>query len=451
MRCYWKQGVAVVVAVAGGALVASAAESSSPRAAPVALTLEDCLRLGVERSLTLANARRDQDIAEADIRQVRAQVLPSLAAEGHYAWVDEPLAFPGMEGEPIPDQYQAWLRAEQLLYSGGAVRAALAAARHYRDGAGAMVATADRDLTRAVAQQFYAVLQAEAAAGVALSSLALLEGYAAQMAQKAARGMASEFDLLTAQVRVANERPVSDRARNAADLARSSLRTLLNLDAAPHTFVGELTAPTNTVALESLYAQAFAQRPELAAAEAEIHYYTARLRVERSAFLPELRAFATYTGDSPNPYDPTDEEWRWGWRAGGSATWSLLDGGLRRGKTRAMALEVAKAEASRDALRNEIRLEVEQAHLTLENARVTLGGSAEAVRLAGRALVIARTRVEQGMATYLELTDANVALSQARQAHVDALTACRQAWIQLQFATGGDVAAAATEKGITYE
>jgi outer membrane protein TolC len=110
-----------------------------------------------------------------------------------------------------------------------------------------------------------------------------------------------------------------------------------------------------------------------------------------------------------------------------------------------MRLEQEKAEASCADLRQQILLEVREAELTLRHAREALRGSAEGVTLAERALAIARARLDQGMATYLEFTDSNVALSRARLTRLGAMCACRQAWIELQYATGGDLSAAAEE------
>ena len=112
-----------------------------------------------------------------------------------------------------------------------------------------------------------------------------------------------------------------------------------------------------------------------------------------------------------------------------------------------MRIQRDKAQAALEDLRNRVRLEVQQACLTLEYARSVLRGSAESVALAERALAIARTRMEQGMSTYLEFTDSNVAFSQARLTLLGALTRCRQAWIDLQYAAGGPMSAAVLEEG----
>lgn len=435
---------ALALAVAG---LAGAQEAPPART----LTVADCLALAEEQAFALADARHDEAIAGERIRQVRADALPTLDATARYTWQDDPVTFPGVDGAAQDESYHAGVTAEQLLYAGGSVRSALNAAGHYRDSARAQAAQVRQRIQREVGNQFYAVLFAEAAAGVAAESLQVLESFEAQTRSRAARGMASEFECLTAQVRVANERPVKNGADNALALARARLRTLLVLPDDAFVLQGRLTAPTNEAAVAAVYAEALQQRADLAAAEAQIGLYEASVQHERSAYLPELRAFTSYAGDRPNLYDPTTEDWRWDWQAGASATWSFFDGGLRRSKVAEARLDLAKAHTARDERRQAIRYEVEEACLSLANARENLRGAAESVALAERALAIARTRVDQGMATYLELTDSNVALSRARLQRLAALKTCRQAWIDVQYAAGGDVAGAAREEGMDDE
>lgn len=434
------------------AALAATTMTDAQEAPPVrTLTVADCLALAEEQAFALANARHDEAIAGERIRQVRADALPTLEGDARYTWQDDPVTFPGMEGAAQDESYHAGLTAEQLLYAGGSVRAALKAASHYRDAAQAQAAQVRQRILRDVGQQFFAVLFAEEAAGVAAESLRVLEAFEAQTRSRAGRGMATEFEWLTAQVRVANERPVKNSADNALALARARLRTLLVLPDDAFALDGRLTAPTNDAAMEVVYAAALQRRPDLAAAEAQIGLYEASVRHAGSAYLPELRAFTSYAGDRPNMYDPTAEEWRWDWQAGASASWSFFDGGLRRSKVAEARLDLAKAHTDRDEQRQTIRYEVEEACLNLGNARENLRGAAESVALAERALAIARTRVEQGMATYLELTDSNVALSRARLQRLAALKNCRQAWIDVQYAAGGDVAGAAREEGFEHE
>jgi len=83
-----------------------------------------------------------------------------------------------------------------------------------------------------------------------------------------------------------------------------------------------------------------------------------------------------------------------------------------------------------------VLLEVRQAYLALEHARELLAASGDSVALAERALAIARTRYETGLSTYIEFTDANLALSTARLVRAQALHDHAVALAQVAFACG---------------
>ena len=82
-------------------------------------TLSDCLRIGMERSASALNARRDESIAEALIKQTRSEAFPKLGIDGAYTRLDETQEFDLGEG-PVQvgtdDNYSVTATLSQLLY-----------------------------------------------------------------------------------------------------------------------------------------------------------------------------------------------------------------------------------------------------------------------------------------------------------------------------------------------
>lgn len=425
---------AIAVALYGGSAVA---HGQSVRA----LTLSNCVAMALERSLPLANARRDRAIAEASVGQVRAQVYPSLDLDASYTRLDEVPTLPGIP-EPLgrQDNYRAAFNAEQLLYDGGAVRAALDAAQYYRKLSSYEVTRQRRTLVRDVTKVFYELLLARADEDVRRQSVKQLEEFARQIRIKNEYRTASDFERLSAEVKLANEKPLYVQARNRVLLVRMALRNLLYIDDEPFRIEGELDADPQHFNLEALYDRGLSRRPELGQAEAQIELAKADLRVTRGDYLPEVRAFGTYEGKNPGDIEPAEDAWDWGWAAGIRATWSVLDGGLRKHTIMEKNLEYDKAMAAYADLKRSIMLEIKQAFLTLEDAVEVLESSAENVRLAEKALDIARVRYDEGLITFLELNDSNLTLNQARFTHARALTAYHQALADLRYAAGYDVA-----------
>lgn len=399
-------------------------------------TLDDCLRIGLERSIPLANTRRDLDIAQHNVTIVRAQALPSLDLNASYTRLDDVPSFPDIP-EPIGSRntYAANASAEQLLYSGGAVRAALRIATNYIEAATLEVQRMESDIARRITRGFYEVLYREQEVDVAEASVRQLESFEEQARQKHRAETISEFEWLSAQVALANERPKLIAARNALEIARRAFRDLIYLDEADYSLSGSLDIEPATLDLEILQDYARMNRQEIRQAEANIAVARDQVRVARSDYFPEIRAFATYGGADPSQRNFFEEGWQWEWTAGVRLTWSLFDGFKRRAEVAAQRIHVTQEEDRLHDLTRAIALEIETVWRALGEARETLVGTADNVVLAERALEIATVRFEQGLATHLDYTDSNLALNQARLNHSRAQLAYQQALADLRYAT----------------
>jgi outer membrane protein TolC len=143
-----------------------------------------------------------------------------------------------------------------------------------------------------------------------------------------------------------------------------------------------------------------------------------------------------YAGANSYEFASYEDKWEWHWNATLGLTWSLWDGGLTRATVGEKELVLEKArEMLFDAIRG-VELEVTQAFLDLQYARKRVDADEDNVELASRALRISSERYEAGLGTYLEFTDANVALSRARLNYLSAVHQHMNAVARLQHASG---------------
>ena len=406
-------------------------------AAPLRLTLDECIEIGLERSIPVANARRDVEIARAQIREVRALAHPILDLNANYTRLDDVPTIPDFPGElGRRNTYAAFADAEQLLYAGGSVRAALRIAEHVEDAAAREAERVESDVVRRITRSFYEVLYAQYALEVARESVRQLEAFEEQVRKRYNAQTASEFEWLSAQVALANERPSLIAADNARTLSRRAFSDLIHLDTNAFELHGELEIAPVVLDLGGLQRRAVRQRPEILQARAQRGVAQNQLRVTQADYLPEVRAFASYGGAEPSQRNPFGDGWEWEWLAGVRLTWSLFDGGRRRASVKADRLEIEKANDNLYDLERATRLEVERLWLALEEARETLRGTADNIDLAERALAIAGVRYEQGLATHLDFTDSNLALNNARLNHSRALLGYQHTLADLRHITG---------------
>jgi outer membrane protein TolC len=403
-------------------------------------TLDECVEIGLEKAASALNARREELISGRRIEQVRAQILPQVKASGSYARMGEAPAFE-FDGDRFEtgreDVFAAGVEVSQLLYSGGSVGSALEAARLYREVAAAGVRQVENELVRDISVGFNAILLANEQVKVREASLAQLEDLLAQAQARYDQQTASEFDVLTARVRVANERPAVIEARKQAELARVTFRDLVQLGVSDFALDGKLALEASERSMAEWQALGLERRPELVELRNVIGMWQADVRAEQGGGLPQVRAFAGYRGDNPPP-GTGEDEWDWSWNAGVAVEWSVFDGLLRRNRVAEKRLEMEKAIETLADVERRIAVEIQAHYLDLRQAEETVAAGAETVELAEKGLEIAETRYRNGLATYLDFTDANLALSTARLTRLQALHDHMNALARLRAASGED-------------
>jgi HAE1 family hydrophobic/amphiphilic exporter-1 len=416
---------------------------------PRVYDLAACVRIGLEQSVKAANARRDEAIAGQKIRQARADALPHITATASYLRLDE-LQDIEFDGERMEfgtlDNYQVGIEVAQLLYSGGRVAAALRAARLTQSLAGHERNSVETGLIRDIETGFYDILLARESVAVREASLKQLEALVQQTDDRFKNGTASEFDLIRAKVRRANERPFLIRARNRRDVAIAAYRRLLRLPDGPIAFHGKLACEAVKGDLAAFQRAAALNNPDLKAVSDSVGLRKEDLGAARSAGRPSIQARVLYTGANSYQFVSFDEDWEWHWNAGVSLNWNLWDGDLTRGRVEEKRLVLEKARATEDDLTRGLRLQVQEAYLDMRHAEEAVTSAEQNLELARKSLNIAQARHKNGLGTYLEFTDANLALSTARLTHLEALGAHMKAVSRLRFLCGSNLNALGKEQ-----
>ncbi len=128
------------------------------------------------------------------------------------------------------------------------------------------------------------------------------------------------------------------------------------------------------------------------------------------------------------------------WRFGISMEVPLWGAAHERSRIAAARAQIVVTEADVERLRRDIPMQIETAYRRLMSAadQVKLFDD-RVIRVAELAQQSASDSYDQGKATYLEVLDSQRTLVQTRTEYVDILLAYRQAWTDLQRATGGSL------------
>ncbi len=427
---------------AAAMLVAAMAATATPTSTPTATATTDVPELSLDAALAeldrqnlgIAQARSRAEEASAIEGQVRAQLVPSLSAQGSYARNSDDARF-SMPGRSVV------IQPLEQLSAGAAVRVPLVVpsawfeVRAARGGARAADASADATRQQLRAGFAQAAHGARAAEEVLLASERAVE-VAAEHARSADRrvkaGIAPPLDALRA--RTEQVRRESDLARARADLdrARLALGTLLGREAPVRIVVPVLVAAPAAREPAASAAEAVERRPEMSAQRAQVEAAEDQVRASWARLVPQLSA--TGSAFASDVAYPTGE--REGWRATVDLTWPIFDGGLREARRRQARAQLATARAGAEAQRLAVVQEVADGARDLAVARERLRLAETQRGLAADAAESARRSFEAGVASNLDVVDANDRLYQADVGLADARARVAQAAIGLERALG---------------
>lgn len=403
-------------------------------------TVEECISRGLSRSGVAVNARLDERISYERIRQARSQALPHVALTANFTRLDE-LQVIDLGGQStemgLLDNYSAEANIRQTLFSGGKVSAALKAASSTRKYAEWARKDRESELKWKIKSGINKVLLSSSYVDVYTESVKQLNDFFLETEARNRVGTASDFDVLTAKVRVLNETPELTAAKNALDMAMEDLRITAALDEGLYKIEGSLALEPVDVSMDELESYALANRPACAAMEAMTDLFLADVAAAKAERMPNMDAFFTYNGANSYRFVSFQDEWQWHWSAGIAMNWNFWDGDLTRGKIAEKKLEFKKSLTDLSELHKNVRLSVRKFFLEMKHAEELAKAGESNVGLAKRALEIADSRYKTGLSTYLEFTDANLAFKKAQLIWLSSVCSHMNAVSGLDHASGG--------------
>jgi outer membrane protein len=239
-------------------------------------------------------------------------------------------------------------------------------------------------------------------------------------------GTVPRFNVLRAEVAVANARPALIRARNSHRIAKNNLANLLGYDLPrevweniPLQLTDTLNVAPFSIQLPAAIQQALEQRTELGALRKAEKLREEDIVTARSGRLPSAQVFAGWGWrNSTLSTDITDDVN--GWQVGLQVDWYLFDGLATRGKVAQARAAHEKSRVELDDVGGQIELEVRTAYSVFIGANEVLESQKKVQEQADEALRLAKSRAAAGTGTQLDVLSAETALTEARTTQIQA-------------------------------
>jgi TolC family type I secretion outer membrane protein len=422
----WAQATPAPAPAPGSGTPSTRVPGTATPVAPLRLTLPEATALALRQQPTIRAAQGSLTAAQARIPQARSSYYPRLDLQTGVQTGEFESSTTGRRTSS--DGTFINIQGRQLIYDFGKTAALVNEAR-----AGSRVAAGElervRDLVvQNVRQTYFGVLQARRLVAVADAALARSE-----LNLRSARGFFDvgtkpKSDVTRAEVEVANARVGVIRARNLVRFSETSFANALGLDATvPIEIDDTLTYEPVAIDPAQVAVEALGNRPELRQAQARLDASRAQLAGARARYLPDLfvTGNAGYTGDDAliaTDGVGTGVAFSEQWSITGQLTWNLFEGFFTQARVKETQALIETARANYESIELQVRLEVEQAYIAVVEAGERIGATEKAIESAQENLRLAQGRYDAGVGTILELTEAQLSLSNAEADYVRALT-----------------------------
>jgi outer membrane protein TolC len=412
---------------------------------PQPLSIADAVNLALGRNPNILRAQKDLEVAQGVIIQTRAIAIPKVNLGGSFA-AAQPSDVDTFNSPTFtfgPDQnWVTQIKLVQSLYEGGRILSSLRVARLTKERSMLDYQTAVANTVVEVQIAYYDVLLAVQLITVQEASVELLTRELADTTRRYDAGTVPRFNVLRAEVELANARPKLIRARNSYRISKNNLVNELGFNVPketvediPLTLAGKLEAEPYKIDLPRAIALALERRTELGALRKTQALRSEGIVNAKSNYKPTLQAFGGY--DVHNSILSTDiADEKNGFIAGVQLTWSLFDGRLTEGKVKEATALYERTGVELDDTGRRIELEVRTAHSNFIEADEVLKSQEKVLEEAEEALRLARARSEAGTGTQLDVLSAQTALTEARTTQIQALRDYSVARARLERAIG---------------
>jgi outer membrane protein TolC len=420
-------------------------------------TLEEALFFAFQHNPDILTARQEIRRTKGVQIEVRAQALPHLDADAFYKKTDpnlmggnsstiitstgaaQPTIPPG--GTPAPsatpvttissvsvsdNSYDLTLTASQLLYNGSVVPA-IRGASYARDASIFALRDVIDRVIATVRQQFYQVILNRSLIGVQEESVHLLEQQLQDQQNRFEAGTVPRFNVLQAEVALANQQPALITARNNYRIAQLQLAKTIGLDynperraKAPLRCVGELNYQPREIPLALAVELGKERRPLLKQQRANVLVQLESVSGTYAGFQPMISANAGYEWSS-STFSDSLSDLNKGWFFGLTGSWPIFDGLATVGRLKQQRALLSESRISYDNAVRQVELEVQQAYSNLQQDRELYFSQSKNVDQAREALRLASARLGVGAGVQLDVLNAQVQLTQAQSTRLSAL------------------------------
>lgn len=408
------------------------------------LSIQDSLKLTLANNKVLQSILQEKEVARGQRLKSYSAILPNVALSADYRRLDEVTSFDidtptGKSKVQFGDvdNYTVGLTVTQPIFAGGSIPARINAARLFSLLTDETVRQAIQELVYTAQYAYHDVLLSQHLVEISADAVRSAKAHLDSVKKKQQGGIASEFDVLRAEVELSNFQAEFIQNKNAIDIAKANLVKVMGVSQdSDFVLSDELEYIPLNVTMEQAVEAAYRNRPDLYSREFDIKYQKELLNIIHSQYWPAINAYYTNTWSKPDPHSMMKIEWGRAWQAGVMASLPIFDGFAREGDIIVQKARLKQAQVDLIDTEETALFEITKAQLSIQNAKEFVESQRLNLTRAREGLRLAEVGYKEGTNTQVEMIDAQAALTTARVNYYQAIYSHIIAKLYLQKAMG---------------
>lgn len=403
------------------------------------LTLQRCIEIALKKQPTIVASTYNVNVAQSRIGQAKSGYYPQIDLSSGYSRVSPASsgssatsARIGVDTDKAFDQFSSSATLRQTLYDFGKTSTQVRVRDLDLDSSRSDLDNVTTQIAFNVKQAYYTVLQAKKNKAVSEETVKQFQQHLDQAKGFYEVGTKPKFDVTKAEVDLSNAKLSLIRSENAIKLATATLNNAMGVPYAPeYVLEDNLSFLKYAATFEDVLSKAYENRPDLKASVLK------RKAAEESVALAKKNYFPVLTGNAG--YNWSGEKFNSqedGWNLGASISFPLFSGFLTKYQVEESRATLEVLRANEELQKQTIFLDVQNAYLNLKEAEERIPVAELSVKQSTENLDIANGRYSAGVGSPIEVTDAQVAYTNAKTAYIQALSDYKVAQASLEKAMG---------------
>ena len=299
------------------------------------------------------------------------------------------------------------------------------------------VRAATQDVIYLAERAYYDVLLNQHLYHISADAVRSAQAHLDDVKQKRSGGVASDFDVLRAEVELSNFKADLIQNKNAINIAKTRLLKVMGVSQdSDFVLCDELTYAPLKMTMEQAVSIAYRNRPDLLGRELDIRRQEELLKIARSRYWPIISSYYQRTWSRPDPHSNQLIEWGNAWQAGVMVTLPLFDGLSREGDIKQQKAKFKQSQIDLVGAEETALFELTRALLSIENTEEFVESQQLNITRAEEGSRLSDIGYKEGINTQVEVIDAESALTKAKSLYYQAIYSHMIAKLDLQKAMG---------------